>query len=170
MNTDGYSFGAGSPRGDFFYASFHLDYDVGNLKKIYPLIELNWFYYAANGTNECCSLLCQRVDPDGDGSSNLLEYVYNRDPWQREQSPVMTVSVTSQGGGRALLLSFPHNRNATDVMLTYEGSSDLHSWTVAPSELVSVVVTSSETEQVTVRLPSSAPTYFVRVRATRTAP
>ena len=101
--------------------------------------------------------------------SNLLEYVYNRDPWQREQSPVMTVNVTSQGGSRALLLSFPHNRNATDVMLTYEGSSDLHTWTVAPSELVSVLVTSSETEQVTVRLPSSAPAYFVRVRATRTA-
>jgi hypothetical protein len=52
MNTDGYSIGAGSPRGDFFYSSFHLDYDVGNLKKIYPLIELNWVYYAANGTNE----------------------------------------------------------------------------------------------------------------------
>ena len=110
------------------------------------------------------------ADPDGDGLSNLLEYVYNRDPWQREQSPVMTVSVTSQGGGRALLLSFPHNRNATDVMLTYEGSSDLHTWTVAPSELVSVVVTSSENEQVTVRLPSSASAYFVRVRATRTEP
>jgi hypothetical protein len=52
MNTDGYSFGIGSPRGDFFYASFHLDYDVGNLKKIYPLIELNWVYYAANGERE----------------------------------------------------------------------------------------------------------------------
>ena len=52
MNTDGYSYGVGDPRGDFFYASFHLDYDVGNLKKIYPLIELNYAYYAHNGTNE----------------------------------------------------------------------------------------------------------------------
>jgi len=52
MNTDGYSYGSGAPRGDFFYASLHLDYDVGNLKKIYPLIELNYTYYAANGNNE----------------------------------------------------------------------------------------------------------------------
>lgn len=52
MNTDGYSRGFGSPRGDFFYASFHLDYDVGNLKKIYPLVELNYTYYAANGQQE----------------------------------------------------------------------------------------------------------------------
>ena len=52
MNTDGYSLGLGAPRGDFFYASFHLDYDVGNFKKIYPLVELNWAYYAANGNRE----------------------------------------------------------------------------------------------------------------------
>jgi hypothetical protein len=52
MNTDGYSFGIGRPRGDFFYASFHLDYDVGNLRKIYPLVELNWVYYAKNGNRE----------------------------------------------------------------------------------------------------------------------
>ena len=52
MNTDGYSRGFGSPRGDFFYASLHLDYDVGNLKKIYPLVELNYTYYAANGNHE----------------------------------------------------------------------------------------------------------------------
>jgi hypothetical protein len=52
MNTDGYSHGFGSPRGDFFYADFHLDYDIGNFHKIYPLIELNWTYYAQNGTRE----------------------------------------------------------------------------------------------------------------------
>ena len=110
------------------------------------------------------------ADPDGDGLGNLLEYVFNRDPRQREQSPVMTVSVTSQSGSHNLLLSFPHNRNATDVTLTYEGSSNLQTWTVAQSELVSVIVTSSEIEQITVRLPSSASAYFVRIRATRIAP
>ncbi len=51
MNTDGYSRGFG-PRADFFYASAHLDYDVGNLKKIYPLVELNYTYYASNGEHE----------------------------------------------------------------------------------------------------------------------
>src|SRR5262249_46783738 len=31
--------------------SAHLDYDVGNLHKIYPLMELNWFSYTKAGTN-----------------------------------------------------------------------------------------------------------------------
>jgi hypothetical protein len=49
MNTTGYSFGMDSQRTDFLYSSFHLDFDVGNLKKIYPLIEFNYIYYTSNG-------------------------------------------------------------------------------------------------------------------------
>ena len=52
MNTDGVSIGMGAPRGDMFYASFHLDYDVGNFKVIYPLIELNYANYFATGNRE----------------------------------------------------------------------------------------------------------------------
>jgi hypothetical protein len=49
MNSTGYSFATDNQRTDFFYSSFHLDYDVGNLNKIFPLLELNWFHYTTNG-------------------------------------------------------------------------------------------------------------------------
>jgi hypothetical protein len=45
----GYSFATDSKRSDFFKANLHLDYDIGNLHKFYPLIELDWRYYTKNG-------------------------------------------------------------------------------------------------------------------------
>jgi hypothetical protein len=49
MNTTGYSFATDDHRTDFFYSSFHLDYNVANLNKIYPMLELNYFQYTHNG-------------------------------------------------------------------------------------------------------------------------
>jgi len=49
INTTGYHFGVDSERTDFLMSSFHLDFDVGNLKKIYPLVELSWFQYTQSG-------------------------------------------------------------------------------------------------------------------------
>jgi hypothetical protein len=49
LNTTGYSFRTETDRSEFFYTNFHLDFDVGNLHRIYPLIELNWFAYTRNG-------------------------------------------------------------------------------------------------------------------------
>ena len=107
------------------------------------------------------------ADPDLDLVRNLFEYVYKRDPWQPEQGSVITQSVIRQGTSYALLVSFQHNRNATDAAVSYESSSDLHNWTPAAPALVTTVVTSSESEQVTARFPASASPYFVRIRATR---
>ena len=107
------------------------------------------------------------VDPDGDGVSNLFEYVENRNPWTAEEVTTMTESITVQNGIYSLLLSFPHNRNATDVVLSYEGTNDFTSWIILSSQLVSSVVTSSEAEQLTVRVAVPTPAFFVRVRATR---
>jgi hypothetical protein len=45
----GYSFATDSKPTDYFMTSLHLDYDIGNLHKIYPLLELNWRYYTSNG-------------------------------------------------------------------------------------------------------------------------
>jgi hypothetical protein len=45
----GYSFSVDRSRSDYFYLSTHLDYDVANLHRIWPLIELNWFYYTRGG-------------------------------------------------------------------------------------------------------------------------
>ena len=107
------------------------------------------------------------ADPDGDGLSNLLEYVFNRDPWEAEP-PAMTMILANQSGNYSLLVSYQHNRNATDVALSYEGTSDFQTWTPVSPQPVSIVVTSSETEQITVRIPAPGFSYVVRVRATRT--
>lgn len=50
MNTTGYNFRTDGVRTDYFYTSFHLDWDVAGLRKFYPLIEANWFHYTNNGT------------------------------------------------------------------------------------------------------------------------
>jgi hypothetical protein len=47
--TTGYSFSVNGERSDFFYLSTHLDYDVANLHRLWPLIELNWYHYTSAG-------------------------------------------------------------------------------------------------------------------------
>jgi len=49
MNTTGYDFAVDNQRNDFLFSSFHLDFDVGNKKIFYPLVELNWILYPDNG-------------------------------------------------------------------------------------------------------------------------
>jgi hypothetical protein len=49
MDTLGYSFGFNTGRSDFIYNSLHLDYDIANWGRIFPLVELNWFHYTSNG-------------------------------------------------------------------------------------------------------------------------
>jgi hypothetical protein len=49
MGTLGYSFRADGDRSDYFFTSWHLDFDVGNQHRLYPLIELNWFHYSRSG-------------------------------------------------------------------------------------------------------------------------
>jgi hypothetical protein len=49
MTTLGGSFALDNSRSNFIFTGLHLDYDVANLHKIYPLIELNWADYTSNG-------------------------------------------------------------------------------------------------------------------------
>jgi hypothetical protein len=49
MTTIGYSISTNHDRNDFFYWSNHLDFDVLNLNKIFPMVELNWFHTTSNG-------------------------------------------------------------------------------------------------------------------------
>jgi hypothetical protein len=50
LTTIGYSAATDSKRSDYFYNSYHFDYDVANLHKIYPLIEFNYYHYTDAGT------------------------------------------------------------------------------------------------------------------------
>lgn len=49
LGTTGYAFSVDQQRTDYYFLSVHLDYDVANLHKIYPMIELNWFAYTRSG-------------------------------------------------------------------------------------------------------------------------
>jgi hypothetical protein len=49
MGTLGADLSIDNKRSDFFFTSLHLDYDVLNAHKFYPLVELNWFHYLDNG-------------------------------------------------------------------------------------------------------------------------
>lgn len=49
MGVMGYAFTVTAARSQNFFTSLHLDYDVANMHKIYPLIELNWMQHTVNG-------------------------------------------------------------------------------------------------------------------------
>lgn len=49
MSTTGYAFGTDNQRSDYFFSTFHLDYDLGGLRKIYPMLELTWVNYTSAG-------------------------------------------------------------------------------------------------------------------------
>jgi hypothetical protein len=50
LATIGYAVSVNKERSDYFYASGHIDYDVGDFHRFYPLMELNWFQVTTNGT------------------------------------------------------------------------------------------------------------------------
>lgn len=51
MDTFGYSFATDNKRTEYIYNALHLDYNVANLNKIYPLLELSYLNYTRAGTN-----------------------------------------------------------------------------------------------------------------------
>ena len=50
LGTFGYALATDDKRSDSLFVSLHLDYDVANLHRIYPFLELNWTYFAGNGS------------------------------------------------------------------------------------------------------------------------
>jgi hypothetical protein len=69
MSTTGYTFGVDSQRSEFLHSSLHLDYNIANANKIYPLIELNWFHYTKAGRARDVNF--EGVDMANFGASNL---------------------------------------------------------------------------------------------------
>ena len=105
------------------------------------------------------------ADLDRDGFATLLEYLFGTDPRQPGAAPPLTASlVPGAPEGPTLVLSFPHNRFATDVAIYYEASEDLTTWVLVGPNSGTVTVTDFETEQLTVRFPAPAVPFFVRVR------
>ncbi len=49
MTTSGYVFRTDGQRTESIFASFHIDYDIRNSHRVYPLAELNFRHYTRNG-------------------------------------------------------------------------------------------------------------------------
>ena len=49
MASSGYSFSTNRARSDYFYLSGHVDFDVANRGKFFPLVEMNWIRYTTDG-------------------------------------------------------------------------------------------------------------------------
>jgi hypothetical protein len=100
-----------------------------------------------------------------------VEYALNREPRQQDQGPLSTLGLSTVGESTYLLISFTHNRTASDVQITFEGSADLTQWSSAAAETVGNSALSLNAEQVTVRVPvTGLPAYAVRMRLTKSAP
>jgi hypothetical protein len=51
MANTGWAVSVNRLRSDYYYLSGHVDLDVGNCQRFYPLMEMNWIMYTSNGTS-----------------------------------------------------------------------------------------------------------------------
>jgi Putative MetA-pathway of phenol degradation len=50
IGNAGYSFSVDDQRSEFLYLNLHLDYNIANANRFYPLIEMNWLHYTKEGS------------------------------------------------------------------------------------------------------------------------
>lgn len=50
LSTTGYALSVNDQRSDYLYSSLHLDYDIANCHRFYPLVELNYIQYTRSGS------------------------------------------------------------------------------------------------------------------------
>lgn len=71
LGSLGYAFSTDDERSEFFHTGLHLSYDVGSLRRFFPLIELNWFHYTDPGSAR--DLTFEGTDLFNYGSSALSD-------------------------------------------------------------------------------------------------
>ena len=109
-------------------------------------------------------------DPDQDGLSNLLEFVFGTLPKQAAGPPATPVEIVTSNSQQFQQLSLPRRMDHL-ATLTVQVSPDLTSWAAGPS---ATLVISDTPAALVVRdltpLSPSAPKRFMRLKAELTAP
>ncbi len=100
----------------------------------------------------------------------MLESFYNRDPRSPEATPPTSMSSTVSGATRNVIITYEHNRFATDTIVTYERSTDLNTWTAAKPAATTITLIDFETEQVTATFPTNGTQLFIRLCVGRIGP
>ena len=74
------------------------------------------------------------ADPDGDGTANIFEWEFFRDPLMPDSTLMNSTLETYEGGWRAMILDFYRRRGSNQfVTLTPQSSGDLGAWLDIPS-------------------------------------
>ena len=113
------------------------------------------------------------ADPQGDGVSNLLKYVFNIDPARPltadDRAALPVAGTTSSAGTRYLTLTYRQYALLTGVSLSAQTSPDLVTWTTVANP----TVLSSTSDPVTgdpvmqVGVPSTGSREFIRLSVTQ---
>ena len=109
------------------------------------------------------------ADPDGDGISNLVEYVLGGNPSSHDRLILPRTILLS--GNLVFTFNRPDGSETTDVSLAVETSSDLANWTQSytispgiPAPQVSIEENGSDPDTITVTIPASAGKRFARLK------
>lgn len=110
------------------------------------------------------------ADPDGDGWSNLLEFVLGGNPTQPDTLIAPALTLSADNGTTMWVFSFRAITTLGAVTWVVEHSSDLVNWIIAADGVngVSIVTTPSGTgwQEITVSIPATAAGFFARLRVT----
>ena len=74
------------------------------------------------------AIISSYADPDTDGYSNLMEYLFGTSPGTADAQSLVTCAAEGQGN---LVLSFPVSKNLSNITYTVLQSTDLITWTDA---------------------------------------
>jgi uncharacterized repeat protein (TIGR01451 family) len=131
-----------------------------------------WRRLAFGWTDRQDESLCgDLADPDGDGIVNLAEYAFGRNPRHAETGSVFKLAGEAQAPEYDFEVCFTRNRQAPDIGVEVEISSDLITWYGGQTYVVATRVTDdgngqTETVHAMMRTPDPEKAKaFVRLRA-----
>ena len=150
-----------SPGGSITSSPVHLT--------VVPTVQANLAAWAtAHGLDASVSGFVA-ADPDGDGTSNLLEFVLGGTPTTSDAATTLpSVTTPTDSSGARLVVTYRRARAAAGVSVTVETSLDLVQWTtVTPGAGATEQVTPLDAalEQVVVTIPCPDSPLFARVQA-----